>query len=153
MLNIAGVGDAKFTKYGAEFLAVITEHCAKRGLTSRMDSKPRKQASRTRRTATGDDTYTVSYKLFRSGRTTAEIAADRGLGLSTIENHLSRFVEKGEIELHELVDPSRVETIRTAIREANSENALSPIKEILGDDFTYGEIRAVLADLTRAANE
>jgi ATP-dependent DNA helicase RecQ len=153
MLNIAGVGDAKFAKYGAEFLAVITEHCAKRGLTSRMDSKPRKQASRTKRTATGDDTYTMSYKLFRSGRTIAEIAAYRGLGLSTIENHLSRFVEKGEIELHELVDPSRVETIRTAIREANSENALSPIKEILGDDFTYGEIRAVLADLTRAANE
>jgi ATP-dependent DNA helicase RecQ len=152
MLNIAGVGDAKFAKYGGHFLAVITEHCAKRGFTSRMGSKPRKQASRTKRTATGDDTYTISYKLNRAGRSVAEIAAERALGLSTIENHLSRFVEKGEIDLHELVDPARVEAIRAAIREANSENALSPIKEILGDAFTYGEIRAVLADLTRAAN-
>ncbi len=154
MLNIAGVGDAKFAKYGAHFLAVITDHCTKRGFRSRMDlkTKVRKQASRTKRTATGDDTYTVSYKLFRSGRSTAEIATDRGLGVSTIEGHLARFVETGEIELKDLVDPSKVEAIRTAIREADSENALSPIKEILGDDFTYGEIRAVLSDIARAAN-
>lgn len=90
MLNIAGVGDAKFAKYGSEFLAVITEHCAKRGFTSRMASKARKQSSRPKRTATGDDTYTISYKLFRSGKSPAEAAAERGLGLSTIEGHLAR---------------------------------------------------------------
>lgn len=155
MLNISGVGDAKFAKYGAHFLAVITEHCAKRGFTSRMDQKPsvRKQSARTKRGANGDDTYTVSYKLYRAGKPIGTIAAERGLAASTIENHLSRFIENGEMDLHELVDPAKVDAIKQAIIKADSENALAPIKEILGDDFSYGEIRAVLADITRAANQ
>ncbi|HEX6279547.1 MAG TPA: DNA helicase RecQ [Pyrinomonadaceae bacterium] len=155
MLRIAGVGDAKFAKYGAHFLTVVTEHCAKRGFSSRMDQKTnnRKLSPRSRRTANGDDTFTISYKIFRSGKSPAEIAAERGLGLSTIEGHLARFVETAEIELHELVNESKVEAIRAAILTADSDNALSPIKEILGDEFTYGEIRAVLADMTRSANE
>lgn len=152
MMRISGVGDAKFVKYGAHFLAVITDHCVKRGFKSRINEKARKPASRTKRTANGDDTYTISYKMFRAGKSVAEIAAERGFGLSTIEGHLARFIETGEIDLNELVEQSKVEAIRAAILKADSDNAISPIKEILGDNYTYGEIRAVLADMTRAAN-
>ena len=38
-----------------------------------------------------------------------------------------------------------VEPIREAIEKFSDNAALSPIKDYLGEDFTYGEIRAVMA--------
>ena len=154
MLNISGVGDAKFDKYGAQFLAVIVDHCAKCGLESRMDQKSRvrKPKSRAKRIAGGDDTFTVSLNMYRSGQSIESIAAARGFAVSTIEGHLARFVETGEVGLEEFVDPDKAETIRTAIIEIDSDNAIGPVKQKLGDEFSYGEIRAVAADLARRAN-
>ncbi len=155
MLNVSGVGDSKFAKYGAGFLAVIADHCAKRGFESRMHLKPRarRSGSKTKRDSNGDDTSTVSYKMFRSGMSVAEIAKARGFVTSTVENHLAKFVETGEMELHELVDPLKVDAIRKAILEADSADALGPIKAMLGETASYGEIRAVLAELARTANQ
>ena len=35
------------------------------------------------------------------------------------------------------------------ILEMNTETAIGPVKEFLGEDYTYGEIRAVAADFLR----
>lgn len=75
-----------------------------------------------------------------------DIAAERRLGVSTIEGHLARFVETGEMRLDELVPREKIPIIQKAIQECdNPDGWLSPIKEMLGDQYTYGEIRAVLA--------
>ena len=50
-----------------------------------------------------------------------------------------------EISLEQFVALDKVETIRAAILKFAESNALSPIKEYLGDEYTYGEIRAVMA--------
>lgn len=84
--------------------------------------------------------------MFRNGMSISDIAAERNLGVSTIEGHLARFVESGEIHLDELVPVEKITAIQQAIQECdNPEGWLSPIKEMLGEDYTYGEIRAVLA--------
>ena len=85
--------------------------------------------------------------MFRGGKSIAEIATERGCQRSTVENHLSRFVTTGQIRLDELVPLPKVEPIRNAILKFNDQGALSPIKEFLGDDYTYGEIRAVMASM------
>ena len=57
-------------------------------------------------------------------------------------------IEKArEILRHQFVSLDKVETIRAAILKFAESNALSPIKEFFGDNYTYGEIRAVMASM------
>ncbi len=145
--KISGIGDLKFDKYGADFLREIKDYCLKNTLVSRIDLKEpkRERKQRTKRDATGKDTYHISLDMFRDGKPIAEIARERGLATSTIENHLARFIATGEVSLDQFVSLDKVEPIREAITKFADSNALSPIKEFLGEDFSYGEIRAVMA--------
>jgi ATP-dependent DNA helicase RecQ len=147
--KISGVGDMKFEKYGADFRRAIKDYSLKNNLVSRIDLKSPKRArtQRTKRDATGKDTYQISLELYRDGVSIADIARERGIQPSTVENHLARFIATGEIQLHELVPLHKVETIRDAVLKFNDSGPLSPIKEFLGDDYTYGEIRAVIASM------
>ncbi|MGI9035254.1 MAG: helix-turn-helix domain-containing protein [Pyrinomonadaceae bacterium] len=87
----------------------------------------------------------MSLDMFRSGFLIAEIAESRGLARSTIETHLVRFIPSGEVTLEDLVHASKVEAIKNAIARLNAGNAVAPVKEFLGENYSYGEIRAVLA--------
>lgn len=151
MQSISGVGDVKMDKYGADFLEAIRGYSQKAGLSSRIGQKVtiRKPKSRTKRDSNGYDTFTVSLQMFRSGMPVAEIAATRGFAVSTIETHLARFISTGEVRLEEVVPAHKIEPIRKAIVELNAENAIGPVKQDLGDDYSYGEIRAVAADFLR----
>lgn len=145
--KISGIGDLKFDKYGVDFLREIKDYCMKNSLVSRIDLKEpkRERKQRTKRDVTGKDTYRISLDMFRDGKPINLIAQERGLGVSTIEGHLARFVATGEIALDQLVSVDKVEPIREAITKFADSNALSPIKEFLGEDYSYGEIRAVMA--------
>ena len=151
MLAISGVGDVKLEKYGADFLEKIREYCDDNNLESRigLKSPERRRRQRTKRDAIGEDTFTTSLKMFKAGKSPAEIARERSLAQSTIEGHLARFIPTGQVKLEELVPGHKIEPIRRAIIELNAETAVGPVKELLGDDFTYGEIRAVHAALSR----
>ena len=147
MRKISGVGDLKFDKYGADFLAEIKKYCLANSLVSRIDLKTQKRErkQRTKRDVHGKDTYHISLDMFRDGKSVFEIALERGRGVSTIENHLTRFVATGEVRLDQFVSLEKVEPIREAIEKFSDSAALSPIKDYLGEDYTYGEIRAVMA--------
>jgi len=147
MRKIAGVGDLKFDKYGADFLNEIRNYCTRNSLVSRIDLKSpkRERKQRTKRNANGKDTYRISLDFFRDGRAIPDIARERGLAVTTIENHLARFIPTGEVSLDQFVSLEKVEPIREAIGKFADSNALSPIKEFLGEEYSYGEIRAVMA--------
>jgi ATP-dependent DNA helicase RecQ len=149
MHKISGVGDMKFQKYGADFLREIQEYCRQNNLASRVDlkSSKRERKPRAKRDSDGRDTYSISLEMFRSGKSVPEIARERGVLPSTIEGHLARFVPTGEIALEELVPTHKVESIRQAVLKFNETGALSPIKEYLGEEYSYGEIRAVIASM------
>ncbi|MEP7038860.1 MAG: RQC domain-containing protein, partial [Acidobacteriota bacterium] len=154
MLKISGVGDVKMEKYGAEFLEIILEYCEINNLESRINLKTPKHEpkKRTKRNAKGESTYTISLEMFKSGLSVNEIAKKRELGSGTIETHLVRFIPSGEVKLTQIVPEHKIETIRNAIIEMNAEQGIGPIKEFLGEDYGYGEIRAVVADFMRIAN-
>lgn len=145
--QISGVGDAKLEKFGNAFLTAISGYCQQNKLGSRMHSKPKRgrQRTRTRRDTTGKDTYQISLEMFRSGLSIKEIAENRAVNVSTIENHLARFISSGKVELHELVPADKIEPIKAAVVKFNDAGALSPVKEFLGSGYTYGEIKAVIA--------
>lgn len=149
MLKISGVGDLKLEKYGGDFLYEIKSYCETNNLDTRIDLKAvkREPKRRTKRDTNGDDTYTVSLKLFNDGYSVEEIARRRGISVNTVEMHLIRFIPTGEVELEELLPDHKISEIRDAVVKFGESNALSPIKEYLGESYSYGEIRAVLASM------
>jgi ATP-dependent DNA helicase RecQ len=146
---ISGFGDVKLARYGREFLLPVKAYCARNSLSSKIKQKVPKRERKVRAERTGSasrssDTAFDSLTLFRSGQTVAEIAAGRGLGVSTIENHLSYYVYQGAIEVQELVNEEKQLRIKDAVESYGAER-LAPLKEVLGEDCSYGEIRAVIA--------
>ena len=149
MRRISGVGDLKLQKYAADFLSEINNYCQVKNLDSRINQKSNKQErkSRPKKDQTGADTYSTSLDMFKSGLDIGEIAQARGIARSTVEAHLTRFLETGEIVLEDIVDQDKIETIRTAILRSETGGAVAPVKELLGDNYSYGEIRAVMATM------
>jgi hypothetical protein len=92
-------------------------------------------------------TAQVSYDLFRAGKTMTEIAEERGYVIGTIEGHLALYVEKGEIDVKELVKPDRLKKI-LAVAKQDLEGSAA-IKAELPSDYGYGEIKLVLASLKK----
>lgn len=156
--QITGFGDFKIGKYGAEFIDVIKEFCTEKGLASRMHLKMYKAGKGRRKSAKAGTvkkkqsappkTGKQSLELFRQGKTIAEIAIERQFATSTIYSHLIGFLSSGEVGLNEIVSPSKVPVIRSAIKQHGT-FSLRTLKDELGDAYEFYEIRAVIeADKT-----
>jgi hypothetical protein len=70
----------------------------------------------------------------------------RKLSPSTIEGHLAFYVQQGRLSVYQLIDIHKLETIRHAIETVGGDQ-LTSIKLALGDDYTFSEIRYVLAHI------
>ena len=154
MRKISGVGDLKLEKYGADFLEVIRDYCDLNHLESRINLKSPKRERKTRpkRDASGQDTYSISLEMFKSGMPVAEIARRREMAHSTIEMHLTRFVQSGELKLEEVVPAHKIEPIRRAVIKFGG-GSMSSVKDFLGEDYSYGEIRAVISEFLNRNEE
>ncbi|MDR3134424.1 MAG: helix-turn-helix domain-containing protein [Prevotellaceae bacterium] len=97
------------------------------------------------------ETQRITLQLFRSGKTIAEIAKERNFAVSTIEGHLAAFVRTGEVPVTDLVPPEKIAVILPLVKSiVNGTNTgLSSIKEQLGRNYSYMEIKAVLNDFIR----
>jgi hypothetical protein len=89
------------------------------------------------------DSNRISLGLYKEGIAIAEIAARRGMAITTVESHLASFIPSGEIDIKELVPEHKMEPILSVVREIGG-SALGPMKSKLGPDYSFGEIRAVL---------
>lgn len=149
MMRMSGVGDAKMDRYGADFLNEIRNYCTRNKIETRIDLKPAVSSKRKRpkRAVAISDTYRLTLRMFRDGKSIEAIAQERGLGVSTIEGHLARFVTNGEIAVDEIVPAEKIENIRTALAQHGGDGFIGPVKAALGEDYSYGEIRAVIASM------
>jgi hypothetical protein len=93
----------------------------------------------------------VTLEMFNSGLSPEAIAADRSLAHSTVEAHLVECVKLGELPLTALVTPAKIEAINAAA-DALQATGASPVKEKLGNDYSYTEIRAVMYVRMQAQN-
>ncbi len=96
------------------------------------------------------ETNRVSLELYKQGRSIDEIAVQRGLTRSTVEGHLATFILTGEVKVGELVPEHKLAPILSAIKEVG-ESALGPIRSKLGNDYSFGEIRAAMNHLKHLA--
>jgi ATP-dependent DNA helicase RecQ len=145
LMRMSGFGQVKVEKYGSEFIACIATYCQERNLESRIHLKQQKRI-RKEKIERDNETKQLTLKLFQEGRSVTEIAVARNLNKSTIENHLAFYIREGKITVDQLLAPEKYTVIKDAIKTYGSKT-LAPIKESLGQGYTYGEIRYVLAHL------
>jgi ATP-dependent DNA helicase RecQ len=98
-------------------------------------------------TEKGEKPAEETMRLLEEGRTLDEIAAMRGRRRSTIVSMVSDLVERGMVEYQAVwVDQARHAAIEAACAKIGLEK-LSPLKEALPPDYTYDDIRLVVAFL------
>ena len=85
--------------------------------------------------------------FYKQGLSIEEIAKQRAMSTITIEGHLAEFVPGGEINVFDFLDKLLLEKIRLAGEKAGFER-LTPLKEILGNQASYGQIRMAVNYLT-----
>ena len=95
------------------------------------------------------DTRGLTFKMFREGKTIKEIAAERSLTVGTVENHLALFVKSGDLKVDEVVSTQHQKIIRGIIKSFNKAYSLSDVKNLLPGDYTYAEIKLVIADMEK----
>ena len=149
LANISGFGNLKLVKYGSLFLDPIIDYCRANQLTTKMGSKAPKRLRMVSVGSKSTETKLMSLQLFQQGKDIDQIAAERELKRGTIEEHLGHFVFTGEIDIHQIVSKDKLETITQAIVENKNSLAIAPVKQKLGDAYSYGEIIAVMNYLRR----
>lgn len=88
-----------------------------------------------------------TFILFKEGIGINEIAMMRKLTSTTVEGHLVEYLHTGEIDVTRLVNEKKIQHIKEAIAKAGTDK-LTPIKELLGDRYSYNEIKFVIASVT-----
>ncbi|MBA4240501.1 MAG: helicase [Sphingobacteriaceae bacterium] len=91
------------------------------------------------------DTKELSFDLYKKGKMPEEIATERGLGLTTIESHLLHYVSLGLIPVTQFVSKEKFDKIIETSKHIEGESKLTPLKQELGDDYSYSEIKYALA--------
>lgn len=140
--RVKGMGKKKSAKYGEDILEIIHNYCSKEKIIaqeepSAEEKKPKKIK---------EDSGKTSLRLFREGKTIQQIAEERNFSVTTIESHLAQFVAQGEIPASEFVSPEKIDLIAGHFN-GSEDLRLGPVKEVLGDQVTWSELRFVASHI------
>jgi ATP-dependent DNA helicase RecQ len=143
--NLSGVGSHKLSQYGERFLAEIQAYRQEQGLQqntiNRVNLSPPSQSP--------SDTELTTLELYKQGLSIEEIAQKRNIRPTTIIRHLSDLIEKKQsLDLSQLVPLERQKKIWNVL-EIVGDIALTPIRENLGESYSFDEIRLVRAKWRR----
>jgi PIF1-like helicase/Helix-turn-helix domain/HRDC domain/Helicase len=135
--KIKGIGEAKVKQFGAELIAMIRAYCIEHKIEA--DETPVLSLEKPEKI----DTKTLSFEMFKSGKTIDEIARERGFVRGTIEGHLATFIGLGELDIFSLMDREPVQEIEQFFRDNNTQ-ASAEAKAHFEEKYSYGEIKMVL---------
>ena len=145
--RISGIGAFKMEKYGDSFLKVVKAYCYANNIKSNMPDKTIKKARPVKTVANRpSETYDKTLSYHQAGHSVEEIAMIRNLSPMTIESHLAHYVGNGKLEASELMDMNKAQSIISVAKE-HGFTLLKPIKEMMGDDYSYFEINIAIAYL------
>lgn len=140
LLSIKGVGQKKYESYGEQFIALIKDYSEGKEIEP-IDIK---ETEIQREDLV--DRYQETYNCHREGLSLEEISKKRNFTINTIIQHLSKCQDQGQT-IHWsnfLDDPIKEEKILESINQLGLEK-LKPIKDSLPEDYTYEDIKIVIA--------
>lgn len=170
LLEVPGIGPAKAEGYGAAILKIVQENCdgtsavrspkANEQETAALDkfrqSTPEAaptipQTKQESKAANADapkiPSQQISFDMFRSGKTVEEIAAERGMSPSTIETHLCKYVESGDIDVRRIVPEDTIAKVLFFRHVHPDSTHLKDIYDAYQGTIPYSHIRFVLASM------
>lgn len=146
-LQISGVGAMKLEQYGEKFMPIIRDYVKVNNLTEkphdlRNDRLPRRDEAMPRLYRREGSTYAETKKMLNAGMTVEKIAGARGLSQGTIMDHIEKLRAAGEeIKIEHLRLPEeRFQKIKSAFEKSGG-TFLGPVREILGGDYSYDELK------------
>jgi len=144
LAGIRGVGARKLSAFGERFVEAIVSWCGEHGLET--DAAPTARPSRPS-TASLSPAKQRTFARFDNGESVEEVARGEGLAVSTVGGHLGEWVEaRAPEDVSPWVAPDDYERIAAAARAVGCD-LLKPIRERLGDETPYDQIRVVAAHL------
>ena len=153
LTRIKGIGQKLAEKYGAELVALIAKYREKHGIQAVFlptGATPEPDARNTEHAKVAGEpkvsTRLLTLQYFNQGLTIAQIAKKRGYVFSTIESHLAQCLELGEVTIDRLLSQEKRQQLEQIILPLE-EKYPGRVKEIVGEAFSYGEIKYVLAHL------
>lgn len=140
-----GMGTKRVRNFGAEILNIVLRYLGTDPETVDIgeiptEAKPKKKVL--------GETYLITKEMFDKGMSVEAIAKKRGFAVSTIYGHLAYWVEQGAIEASQFVEKDKYNEILEYFESTFDPN-VTVAKDVLGEEYNYGEIRAVLAELKR----
>ncbi len=90
------------------------------------------------------DTKLETFKLYKAGKKVLEIAQERKMTTGTIEGHLAHYVTKGELKGSDFISNEKADKIIATAKKLNT-LFFGQIKQSLGEEFTYSEIKFAIA--------
>jgi ATP-dependent DNA helicase RecQ len=131
--QVSGMGEKKCEIYGEEILGVFRRFASGERASKEWHTRPSSPSAET-------------LELLEQGRTFEEIAQIRGRKVTSVIALVADLIEKGETDFQtEWVEPGKCEQIREACARVGTE-WLKPVKEALPEEFSYDEIRLVVAE-------
>jgi ATP-dependent DNA helicase RecQ len=150
--QIPGVGERKLEAYFTPFTNEICAYCELHNLNMGVGIQQQKvQKKEQTAPATQDKpTRQITLEMYQQGLSVEDIARERSLKPVTIEGHFADLIDAGEaIDTEKLIQPEQYTIIANAVQQFGDE-ALKPIREFLGEEYSYGKIRIVCAMLRRS---
>ena len=142
---IDGMGRVKMKMFSDELLDIINDYREENNIlkedTAKLKLHPEKKKKEPK-----VNSKELSFNLFNSGKTVAEIAKERGYAVSTIEGHLVYFVDLGKLTIEKLVEKDKVKVIS----EYMLSHEFVSLKETfdgLKQKYSYSELKLVLHQL------
>ena len=155
---IKGMGDKRVKQFGAEILDIILRSLGQQGIHLETLEAPEPSLEEPEN-ATDESkeespkepkisTYEITKNMIEEGLSPEQIAKKRGLKISTIYGHLAKFIEQDLYDAQQFVSEAHYNTIRDYF-ESTEDPSIGAAKDVLGDEFDFGEIRMVLTELKR----
>jgi uncharacterized protein YpbB len=153
--QIKGIGKQLATRYGEELVAMVAEYRQKHKIeaVTLPETVPTPKTANKKQTPKKEkiprgETQKISLEMFEKGLTLSQIAEKRELVMSTIEGHLAHFVETGELSIDRLVSSGKQQRIEQELARPET-SSFKMVKQALGGDVSYGEIKLVQAYLNK----
>lgn len=143
LLAVEGIGPKTVEKYGDTLLDLINHFSdSSQSVSVSTGDQIKKSRKSTKDQQNKPDTKQLSYDLYQSGKSIDEIADARGLTKGTIETHLEHYIMKGDLDFDQFIGKEKITIISQALEKIES-NRLKDVKDLLGDDYSYLEIKLV----------
>ncbi len=142
LAKIKGLGKKKITQFGKDILEMVKTFCIDNKIDKIKYVNTQEEMPMMAKPAKAD-TKSVSFDLFKQGKSIEEIAKERGFSPFTIEGHLVHYIGTGEIEINKLVAQEKIDKVQ-AFTTNKPVASLTAIKAEMPEDISYSDIKCVL---------